>query len=226
MRGKSTLTHESADDESRPRRRYDSAVRRQRAAQTRDRIATVGAALVRSQRAWDWGPLTFRAVAERAGVSESTVYRHFASERELHDAVMRKLQDEAGVTYEGVALDEVAGVAARIFAALSSFAVTTWTPVTDDPTLVTVDQARGKALRDAVAAAAPHWSPRQRDVAAGVLDVLWSPISFERLNIQWQMNPHQATEAIRWAIELVVRSVNDGPAPDISRPEHPEGPLS
>lgn len=201
-------------EEARPRRRYDSALRRQRAAQTRDRVIAEGAALVRSLEAWDWKQLTFRAVAERAGVSESTVYRHFANERELHDAVMQRLQEEAGVTYHGVALDEVADVAARVFAAMSSFAVSAWAPEADDPTLTTVDRARREALRDAVAAAAPQWPPDQRDVLAGLLDVLWSPISFERLNVQWRMSPQQATGAIAWAIGLVAGSVHGGTMPD------------
>ena len=45
---------------------------------------------------WDWRDLTFRSVAERAGVGERTVYRHFPTERHLHDAVMERLESEAG----------------------------------------------------------------------------------------------------------------------------------
>jgi AcrR family transcriptional regulator len=73
------------------RRRYDSPVRRQRAAETRERIIASGVELVHSFKSWDWAELTFRATAEGAGVSESTVYRHFANERELQDAVMGRL---------------------------------------------------------------------------------------------------------------------------------------
>src|ERR1700746_1952576 len=90
------------------RRRYDSPLRRRRAAETRERIVSAGATLVRSFTTWDWKELTFRAVAQSAGVSESSVYRHFANERELRDAVMQRLGEEAGVTYEGVTLDAVA----------------------------------------------------------------------------------------------------------------------
>lgn len=200
--------------EARPaRRRYDSPLRRQRAAATRGRIVSAGATLARSFKTWDWKDLTFRAVAESAGVSESSVYRHFANERELRDAVMQRLGEQAGVTYEGVTLDEVADVAGRVFAAMSRFAVSAWTQQVDDPTFTTIDQMRGQALRDAVEAAAPHWSLQERDAAAGVLDVLWSPVSFERLAVQWRMNPEQASEVIRWAIGLVVDSVRDAAAP-------------
>jgi AcrR family transcriptional regulator len=195
------------------RRRYDSPLRRQRAAETRERIVSAGVTLVRSFTTWDWRELTFRAVAETAGVSESSVYRHFANERELHDAVMQRLGEQAGVTYEGVTLDQVADVAGRVFAAMSGFAVSAWTQQVDDPTFTAIDQKRGQALRDAVEAAAPRWSPRQRDAAAGVLDVLWSPVSIERLMAGWRMSPERATEVIRWAIGLVVDSVRNAAAP-------------
>src|SRR5579864_5369213 len=196
------------------RRRYESPLRRQRAAETRERIVSAGATLARSFTTWDWGELTFRAVAKTAGVSESSVYRHFANERELHDAVMQRLGEQAGVTYEGVTLDEVADIAGRVFAAMSGFAVSAWTQQVDDPTFTAIDQKRGQALRDAVEAAAPLWSPRQRDAVAGVLDVLWSPVSLERLMAGWRMSPERATEVIRWAIGLVVDSVHNAAAPE------------
>ena len=86
------------------KRPYNSPARRQRVAETRERIVAAGAALVREFTTWDWDGLTFRAVAELAGISERTVYRHFPTERHLHDAVMARLEDEAGITYEDVEL--------------------------------------------------------------------------------------------------------------------------
>jgi hypothetical protein len=46
-----------------------------------------------------------------------------------------------------------------------------------------------------------------------VLDVLWSPVSVERLMLQWGMSPERATEVIRWAIGLVAGSVRNRAAP-------------
>ena len=57
----------SAGNNSAPvRRRYDSPVRRQQAAETRARILAAGSALVHGYPTWDWRELTFRAVAEKA----------------------------------------------------------------------------------------------------------------------------------------------------------------
>ena len=79
------------------RRPYDSTLRRQRAAETRGRIIAAGSELLHGSSVRDWHGLTIRAVAERAGVNERTVYRHFANERALRDAVIHRLEQHAGV---------------------------------------------------------------------------------------------------------------------------------
>lgn len=79
-----------------PRRRYDSSSRRRQAAETRARIVAAGTELVHGFETWDWHDLTFKAVAERAGVGERTVYRHFPTEQHLHDAVMNSSNTTQG----------------------------------------------------------------------------------------------------------------------------------
>jgi hypothetical protein len=73
-----------------------------------------------------------------------------------------------------------------------------------------MDRARGNALRNAVAAAAPSRSPKHQALAAGVLDVLWSPASYERLVAHWGASPEDAVTAIQWAIGLVVHNLQTG----------------
>jgi AcrR family transcriptional regulator len=201
-----------------PRRRgYDSPLRRERAAQTRERILDAGSALVHGFPTWDWQGLTFRAVAERAGVGERTVYRYFPTERDLHDAVMRRLEEEAGVTYEGLELDGLADVTARAFATLSSFAVSRWdTQSPQQPTLLAEDQRRHDALVGAVTARTTGWSDTQRQMAAAMLDVLWNVPSYERLITAWNLDGEQATRAVTWAIGLLVEAIRDGRRPGSS----------
>src|SRR3954468_19362810 len=121
------------------RRAYDSPARRHQAAQTRDRIVTAGADLAHGFASWDWRDLTFRAVAERAGVGERTVYRHFPTERHLHDAVMQRLEDDAGISYEDVDLENLAEVTSRVFASLQRFTVAETLRTPGDPTFAGVD---------------------------------------------------------------------------------------
>ena len=193
------------------RRRYDSPARRQQAAETRERIVSAGAGLVRGFGSWDWDGLTFRAVAERAGVSERTVYRNFPSERHLHDAVMARLEDDAGVSYDNIALDDVAAVTARVFGSLHRFAIEDSGHTPGDPTFAGADARRQDALLRAVSAQAPHWGDVERRVAAGLLDVLWSPTTYERLVREWKLDDSQATGAVEWLIGKVVETVADKP---------------
>jgi AcrR family transcriptional regulator len=195
------------------RRSYDSPLRRQRAAQTRDRIVLAGSELVHGFASWDWQGLTFRSVAERAGVGERTVYRHFPTERHLHDAVMQRLEEEAGITYEDVELANVAEVTARVFATRRSFAVPSSITAPDDPTFVAVDQRRRHALLRAVSASAPRWSDSERETVAALLDVLWNLPSYERLVSVWNLPNEDATRAITWVMGKLVQAIEDDDPP-------------
>ncbi|HEY7068773.1 MAG TPA: TetR/AcrR family transcriptional regulator [Acidimicrobiales bacterium] len=197
-------------------RRYDSPVRRRQAAETRERIVRAGSELVHGFAGWDWQGLTFRAVAERAGVGERTVYRHFPTERHLHDAVMQRLEEEAGITYEDVGLDSLAEVTERIFASLPSFAVRASLAEPADPTFVAVDERRRTALLRAVRSAAPDWTDEQRATLAGLLDVLWNLPSYERLVGAWGLPPEEATRAITWLMAKLIRAVEDGEPPPVT----------
>jgi AcrR family transcriptional regulator len=197
------------------RRRYDSPLRRAQVARTRDRIVDAGAALVRELPSWDWRGLTFAAVAARASVGVRTVYRHFPTERDLHDAIMGRLQEAAGGgVYQGLTLGDLARVTARLHAALPSFAVSHWggeTPA--QPTLAEVDHRRRQALASAVEQATADWPREDRLMAAAVLDVLWGVISYERLTTAWNLEGPQATTALTWAIDILVDAIGQGRRP-------------
>jgi AcrR family transcriptional regulator len=196
------------------RRRYDNRGRREKAAQTRDRIITAGSELVHGFETWNWRELTFRAVAQRAGVGERTVYRHFPTERHLHDAVMQRLESDAGISYEAVDLASLQDVTGRVFASLQRFSVRQSVPNPPDPTFVSVDQRRRDALWRTVSASTPHWSDAERRVAAGLLDVLWSLPSYERLVRAWGIDGPDATRAIGWLMSKVAAAIDeDAPPP-------------
>jgi AcrR family transcriptional regulator len=189
-----------AEGASQAPRRYVSAVRRRQADETRARILAAGVELVRGFDSWDWDGLTFRAVAERAGVGERTVYRHFPHERGLRDAIMVRLGEEAGVDYQRLTLDGVAALAGRIYQSLGGFAVADVTTPPDDPTFVAIDRRRREALLRAVAESKPDWPEPQRVRLAAALDLLWGVPSYDRLVSAWAMSPEDAHDVIAWAI--------------------------
>ncbi|WP_374157234.1 TetR/AcrR family transcriptional regulator [Mycobacterium sp. G7A2] len=196
-----------------PRRNYDNTSRRQKAHQTRDKIVAAGSELVHEFESWDWQGLTFKAVAERAAVGERTVYRHFPSEQLLHDAVMQRLEDEAGISYEDIDLTTLDEVTARIFASLQRFSVRRSAQATDDPTFNTVDERRRAALQSAVATAAAQWSDTEQRAAAALLDLLWNVEAYERMVGVWGLEGSTASQAMRWLIAKMVRAIDGGQSP-------------
>ncbi len=198
-------------DDARPVRPYDGTLRRERAAETRKRILDAGAELIRRSAVRDWKKLTVRAVAERAGVNERTVYRYFGSERGLHDAVLLRNREEAGIELDGMRLEDVAEVASRILDHVAQYPREP--PPVLDATLMVARDRQHQALLDAVASEVDEASDAQRVTVAAVLDALWSVASYERLVDGWSIDHAQAVGAITWVIGLVEAAVRKGDVP-------------
>jgi AcrR family transcriptional regulator len=193
------------------RRRYDNTLRRERAAQTRDRIVAAGAEVVQQSSIRDWRALTIRGVAERAGVNERTVFRHFPNERALRDAVMHSLEQRAGVDLAGLQLDGIAEATARIFRLVASYPPDPRPAL--DPTLADASERQHDALLTAVAGRTARWSAADRTVTAAVFDVLWAVSSYERMVVDWHLPEEEVIRGIRWAITLLQEAVADGRRP-------------
>ena len=196
---------------ARAARRYDSPLRQQRAEETRDRIVAAGCELLRGSSIRDWRGLTMRAVAERAGVNERTVYRHLANERGLRDAVMHRMEEQAGIDLVGLELEGIADAARRIFAEVSTHPLPL-RPVLD-PTLGDASRRQHDALLRAVAPRTEGWSEADRTLAAAMFDVLWGVAPYERLVADWGLDPDQAVAGITWVIGLIEEAVRAGRRP-------------
>ncbi len=194
-----------------PRRPYNGARRREQAAETRERIVTAGSELLLTKPVRDWRGLTVRAVAERAGVNERTVYRYFGSERGLRDAVMQRQEQEAGIDLAGMDLDDIAEIAARIFDHVASYPVEPRPPL--DPTLAEAQHRQRNALLGAIAPHTANWTEEDRWAAAAMFDVLWSVAAYERLAVDWEVDRDRAIRTIRWVIGLVEDAVRAGRRP-------------
>ena len=193
------------------RRRYDSPLRQQRASETRNRIITAGCEILQGASIRDWRALTMRAVAERAGVNERTVYRHVTNERGLRDAVMRRMEEQAGIDLESLRLEGITDVAERIFATVSTHPLPPRTPL--DPTLSEASQRQRAALLSALAPHTEGWSDADRTVAAAMFEVLWGVAPYERLVADWRLDSEQAVAGITWVIGLIEEAVREGRRP-------------
>jgi AcrR family transcriptional regulator len=192
-------------------RHYDSPRRRAQSAQTRQRIIDAAIELLHGSSIRDWRALTIRGVAQEAGVAERTVYRYFTNERGLRDAVMHRMEEEAGIELTGLGLDDIAGVAARIFAHVSSFPSEPRPAL--DPTLTEANLRQREALHDALAETTSEWPAEDAAAVAALFDVLWSVGAYQRLVADWQLDPAQAARTLTWAIGLVGDAVRAGRRP-------------
>ena len=150
-------------------------------------------------------------MARRAGVNERTVYRHFAGARELRDAVLERLREEAGVDIEGLRLDDLEAVATRIFEYVSSFPIEARTVT--DPSVAAANERQRAVLMAAEKQEAGDWPTVDRKLAAAMLDVLWSPVSYERLVADWGIPPKEAIRGLLWVLGLVEGAIRAGPPP-------------
>ena len=215
MKKKPASPDNKNSDEPATKRRYNSPLRQQQSAATRERIVAAGARLVHSYPAWDWTNLTAPAVGERAGVSERTVQRHFATERQLRDAVLQRMLEESGITLQDLELGRFADVTERMFAYLSSFAIAPGT--VSDPSFASMDKYRRDALVSAVARATPGWTDQDRETAAAVLDIFWNPPTYERLIAVWGFDSERAIRALCWLISMTQAAISDGRRPDLNK---------
>ena len=206
-----TPTEPAANAATRVGRPYDGTLRRERAAETRERILDAGSELIHRTSVRDWKKLTIRAVAERAGVNERTVYRYFGNERGLRDAVLHRNEEEAGIDLEGMELEDVGTVASQIFDHVAQYPREPRPPL--DPTLTAAKDRQQQALLAAVTERAGSWSAEDRSTAAAALDALWSVATYERLVVDWGIDHDRAVEGITWVIALVEQAVRDGRGP-------------
>lgn len=169
-------------------RNYDSS---RRQSQGRDRILEAALGLARQHSGWNWADITFKAVAEAADLSERTVYRHFPTQRDLHDAMLLRINQDASISYDDLSLAGVPEVVSRLFTSLSTFTPDLARGAPPSAAAIAMNRERMQALLRA-----------SRDDArlAALLDVLWSNETFERLTAVWRMSTDEAVAAVTWAI--------------------------
>jgi AcrR family transcriptional regulator len=192
-------------------REYDSTSRKASAGVTRERIVAAGSALLHDAPVRDWRSVTVRAVAERAGVNERTVYRHFRNERGLRDAIMHRLEEEAGVDLTSMRLEDIAEVASRIFEHVSDYPLEPRERL--DPTLSDASRRQRESLVAAVSTATSAWPDADRTATAALFDVLWSVNSYEHLVVDWKLDHDDAVRAITFLIGLLAEATGQDRRP-------------
>lgn len=201
----------SEKQESPAKRRYNSPLRQQQTADTRERIILAGVELVHGFPTWDWTNLTARAVSETAGVSERTVYRHFTTERNLRDSIMQRLVTDSGIDLGTLRMEDFAKTTEHMFRFLSAFSTRIQTE--QDPTFASIDEERRRALLESVKRSLRDSPAQSQTEVAAMLDLFWNPLYYERLIADWQLPPERASQLIGWMIETLLRAIKSGEHP-------------
>ena len=193
--------------------RYRSPLREEQAARTRERIEKAAAALINSTNNPE--AITFRAVAERAGVTEMTVYRHFPTRDDLLRGLWRQLNARMGA---GIGMpstiEELLAQHAALFSGFDQVAPQIEASITTAPgreMRAALNERRRRAFRAIVDEAAPDLKPEARTRAAAVLQLLHSAHAWMSLREQWGMDGREAGAATRWAIDILLQQLRKKP---------------
>lgn len=188
-------------------RPYNNTLRREQADATRERILAATAQLL------DEGVAepTNKAVAERAGVTQVTLYRHFPSRQLLLQGVWSHLNAKAGVA--GGMPADIDDLRARIRPLFDSFDAApgeiTARLTTPQGRLAraSLDEERRLAFTTLVESAAPDLPPGEQLKAAAMLQLLYSAYSWLSLREQWNLTGEPAADAVGWAVDALLKDL-------------------
>ena len=191
---------------SRKRRSYDNTLRLEQARQTRERILDSAVKVIETV---GWNNASLATVAREAGVSEPTLYRHFGSRERLLEELEVRTQGKLG--FPGVPEDahELVHTVHALFGKFEEHAPSL--RATMQSGLGREMLARGRAtrlrrLRELVATLSPQLDKDQSARLTGVLRVLLSWESFDRLTREVGLSSQEASEAVSWAIETLIEN--------------------
>lgn len=173
---------------------------------TRERIQRAAASLLDDRGAAEG--ITFKAVAERAGVTEVTVYRHFPTRDALLEGLWRHLNDEMGPEL-GMpqSADALLAQHDALFAGfdrISPHIVASITTTQGREMRAALNKQRRKAFLAIVEQAAPGLDAGRKTAAAAVLQLLHSAYAWDSMREQWSLNGKAAGKATKWAIETLL----------------------
>ncbi len=187
-------------------RKYESPVREEQASRTRVALLDACEALLLELPVED---VTLPLVAQRAGVTKPTAYRHFPDTDALVAAFLEHLRGRIGMELSALVAvqpDELAHAVRHNYRKFDENA-RLLTRVMDSPSY---DRARRARQVDRAALAAPTWGGDASDAALrerlGALYLLVTPAAWRWLRETWGLSGAGAARAATWAMETLVQA--------------------
>lgn len=207
-------------------RTYSSPLRESQARQTRDLILDALTELLSDRRADE---IATREIADRAGVAQPTVYRHFPDREALIEGVADRFfeRSEPGSPLRGFAtLDDAATVIESFFEAADEFAVeaTADALLNADPRRFSqVTRQHSDQLQQAVAVEFAQLEERTQVQLAALIRCLGSAQTWLRMREEYDVPGVESGPVVAWAIDTLLREVRNGNLPEsLEAPDTPE----
>jgi AcrR family transcriptional regulator len=190
---------------NRSHRRYESRLREEQAESTRDRILDGAMRVIGSGIAG----LTIPAVAREAGVSIPTVYRNFATKRDLLEEIYRYSlrRGNLGEIRAPTSIADFRQGVRRLFARVESFDDFDWavlaSPGGDEVRHATIG-SRLALTREIADAIAPGLADEDRERLARLLIILTTTASVRMWRDHLGLSLEEAADDVDWAVKATI----------------------
>ncbi|MCC6621446.1 MAG: TetR/AcrR family transcriptional regulator [Deltaproteobacteria bacterium] len=195
-------------------RKYESPVREAQLEETRERLFAVARELL-TQGGLD--ALTLPRLAQAAGVSVPTVYRHFPTMDALIEAFLVWIRPLIGQTRERLmtAPASLPELPSENFARFEEHGAVL-RPLMESRAFNRVRVAsmrdRARQAAELLAGAAPGWRGEELEAMSGAIWVLASPQTWRWLVETWGLETKEAARAASWAMGALLEALGRGPA--------------
>lgn len=200
--------------QDRPTRQYSSPLREEQANRTREHILDALTELLGEHRADE---ITTRMIAERAGVSQPTVYRHFPDRAALMEGLAARVEYLAkGFGSVPLTIDEwiERAVAAFVVADENAAVATAEVILNSDPRRYSEPtRQRSDALVQSLAQALPELDTRDRTRVGAMFRVLASAQTWLRMREEFGLTGAESGEVVGWALGVLANAIRAGDFP-------------
>ncbi len=191
------------------RRSYTSPLRRHQKKITRDRILEAAAAIISEGRILDF---TVKEVADRAGVSYGSVYRHFPTRESLLEALYEAASQIMAQSspFTANSLDEIPAMVRKTVAMFEGEAniVQAFTMALAANNIQPQNRRqRDQMVQQLVAETAPHLAPEVARQVAAIICHLHSSLTWATLKQRFGLSAEATADALTWALQTLIRDL-------------------
>lgn len=189
------------------KRGYKSDLRAQQAAATRELIIKTAAECF-----VPWATdVPFDQLAERAGISVRTVFRHFRTQRDLLEAATPYLLERSGWRPDEMTADNYAEMSARTFAYFGGLLESRGRDVDPMPRLLRLHriEQRLAPIERALGPLTEGMPPEQARAVLAVLSGLTRIHFLRGMYEQWGTRSEDASKAIEWTVNALIAALRE-----------------